>query len=190
MWAYQRLTRSGNSCDRNHTEGLKGRQMEISQDLEDTKDISPISRRALLKGVAAVAVTATSTTALSQTSSPLCYGRNAVLNEDTVYPLLAVWLLITSNSLLVPDNPAKVDEIARQLNMNAKCVQDIIDFSAGVGGSNDAAFSTVRQAFNSVVIKFSPVAAPYSGGQCPKSPTTITHIGRITPSVSETRQAK
>jgi hypothetical protein len=112
---------------------------------------------------------------------PLDYGTGAGkdhLDSSNVFPLLAAWILLTTNG---PAETVDQATIASVANISGNSAQVIWNQYS----QNQQAFSTVRQAFGTIAKSFAN-AAPYSGGQCPEKAATVKPIaalrGSITPS--------
>jgi hypothetical protein len=172
-----------------------------------TKPSSGVSRRKVLEGAAATAamvsagILAACNTeekkaaqseaqkgAMPVVKKPFCYGpadsNHQPLNEDTtktIYPLLAVWLLMTTaNPIKYPFQPADITAISTSVGLDEDCVGKILK-------KYDANFANVRAAFSQIIIQFSPgsiqppTTPPYSGGDCPKSPAVIYPVAGLMP---------
>jgi hypothetical protein len=143
---------------------------------------SGISRRKLIQGAAALTLAATTRTLATTTagSPPFCYGNQdeathtQPLDDINIYPLLAVWLLLTTNSEWhKPGQELDLAKIASSLNLQQKCVKDL--FAMAGKTENVEAFAAVRHQFN----VYAKDQALYTGAGCPQLPSTITKISNL-----------
>jgi hypothetical protein len=151
----------------------------------DPKDRFVLPRRKLLQALAAIGVTAASPLALDAAPSPFCYGDptsgKVELTEDTVYPLLAVWLLIATNPDFTPATNTGSEynvfrnSVARATNLTPACVDTILS----VYYANKPMFANVQLKYVELIKNNFAAASFYSGGHCPGTTTTITHIVRL-----------
>jgi hypothetical protein len=115
--------------------------------------------------------------------TPFCYGKPGStsncnvfmdINEDTtktIYPLLAVWLLMTTN----PKLPQDANKIGQMIGLCPGCVQKILN------KQDTFSFAGAQNAFASIVHDFSYTASNYSGGDCPNNPATLYAVAGLMP---------
>jgi hypothetical protein len=133
-----------------------------------------VTRRALIRNAAATAVMF-STGALGQGAPQAAgveYGEGKTeLKPETIFPLFAAWLLLTT------DPPFAIDEellsCAARLHPNtAKTIKGICDRNANV-------LKPARKVFKELASTLSGASGFYSGGQCPKVADTVTPVAGL-----------
>jgi hypothetical protein len=133
-----------------------------------------VSRRTLIKtgALAAFGVTLSPSLVAEPAGSPLDYGNGAgqtPLDEKTIFPLLAAWLLLTTQ---VPGG-ATADAIACVANLSSTSAATIFRHY------DASAFKAVRVAFGAAVQEFAQGQPPYNTGQCPKTVDTIGPVASL-----------
>jgi hypothetical protein len=172
---------------------------KYAQDLasqDATMTSSRIARRSLLQAAAAVGIAAvTSPLAFAQPTPAFCYGEpnkpnTVTLDDTTIYPLFAVWLILTTNEDLVPikgsaSYDAQIAALATAVNLQVGCVKKIFAYYEDTRHPEyKLAFQKVREIFRTLIATdLAPATAPYSGGHCPKTTAPVTAIGRLTPTL-------
>ncbi len=136
-----------------------------------------VSRRELIQAAAAVAALGTAAPVLGKATPPpdkICYGKkdpqkNIYPVDDTnIYPLLAVWLLLTTNPTFVT-NP-DFNAIAEAVNLQPACVKAI--FAHAQNQNTAKSFADVRTEFYDYV----HAEGDYVPPGCPTNPGVITKI--------------
>jgi hypothetical protein len=105
---------------------------------------------------------------------PIYYGKNpgqTPLDASTVYPLLAAWLLLTTNG---PASTVQKATISRVANIDPRSVDVILQQY----NKYPQSFSDVRTALGVIAAAFAS-GPPYSGGQCPEVPETIGPVAGL-----------
>jgi hypothetical protein len=149
---------------------MKGSKLSVKQ-----KDL--LSRRAMLKTSTAAAFGATlapSAIALPP-HKPVDYGTGSgqtLLKPETVFPLLAAWLLLTTNG---PSQSVNLDIISCVANLHPNSAMKIKQ----VYDNDPNKFKPVRDAFGALAKAFAMNAPPYSGGQCPDHVDTIAPVAAL-----------
>jgi hypothetical protein len=142
-----------------------------------------LSRRAIIKSasaaVASLALVAPALAACTQPTLPIDYGKDTAhgqtpLDECSVFPLLAGWIVLTANGS--SHVPVTVSTLTTYAKLSPVSAQKLLD----AYNSNPSAFKGVRTAFNNLLtVNHWAATAPYSGGQCPDHPETIQSIASI-----------
>lgn len=155
-----------------------------------------LSRRQLLVAAAAMSTLAAgSQVALATTpTGPYSYGDPSQgfddLNEETIYPFYAVWLMLTTIGKFKPpvtstSRPTDPDLVrwAAAVNLKPECVINIwkaLD-KYHISDLTGQPWSSIRAAYGDLVGELSNNGS-YSGSQCPGSKVSMTHISNISPS--------
>jgi hypothetical protein len=134
------------------------------------------SRRTVLKTAtaAAIGLILDPLAKATPTTTPIDYGQGSGqthLDSTNLFPLLAAWLLLTTNGPAETVDPARIASVA---NISAASAQGIWNQYH----NNQASFSKVRGAFGTLAKAFA-TAAPYSGGQCPEAAATIAPVAAL-----------
>lgn len=153
--------------------------------------LSQVSRRRLLQtGTAAAFLLGTAplgqNTARS-TPPPVNYGSGngkTPLVPETIFPLFAAWLLMTTNG------PFTVD--AALLSCAANLHADTAARLKKLYDENATTFDPITELFEGIATEFSANTPPYSGGQCPKDADTVTPVAALygTPTTVVCKSAK
>jgi hypothetical protein len=137
-----------------------------------------ISRRKILQsGGAAALLLGTNPLGLEgaqSTPPPVNYGSGdgkTPLVPETIFPLLAAWLLMTTNGPFNVD-AALLSCVANLHPTTANRLKTLYD-------ENAKAFDPVNTLFETIAKEFSGGIEPYSGGQCPKYPDTVTPVAAL-----------
>jgi hypothetical protein len=136
-----------------------------------------VSRRRLLQTAtaAAVSIGLAPTSKAMPTGTPIEYGTRpgTDLNEKTIFPLLAAWLLITTSG--DPIDSLNEGIIACVANVGPKTAQTIKAAYQSKSGS----FDDVRGVFSYLAKQYALPHAPYSGGQCPDNVNTLRPVAAL-----------
>jgi hypothetical protein len=147
----------------------------MHENYSDNVNALKTTRRVMLKAATAATLGAVlEPLAEGQPSAPLDYGKGAGqahLDSTNVFPLLAAWLLLTTNGPADTVDEATIASVANISGASAKTIFNQYN-------NNQQAFSTVRQAFGEVAKSFA-TSAPYSGGQCPEKAATVKPIAAL-----------
>jgi hypothetical protein len=150
--------------------------------MEDNKVVgkrtNAVSRRTMLKTATAAAVAATLGSAenAAAAAGPIYYGKQAgqtPLNATNIFPLLAGWLLLTTNG---PAETVDKTTLSRVANIDPRSADVIL--SKYTDAQYQASFAKVRTAFGELAVLFA-TALPYSGGQCPEKALTIAPVASL-----------
>jgi hypothetical protein len=137
-----------------------------------------VSRRAMLKTATAAAVgMALGPQVNAATVSPIYYGKlkgQTPLDASNVYPLLAAWILLTTNG---PAETVDKTTISQVANIDPRSV-DVIYGKYTLDAKTQAAFNTVRTAFGDLAAFFAN-SLPYSNGQCPDAAATVAPVASL-----------
>ncbi|MBB5337837.1 hypothetical protein [Tunturiibacter gelidoferens] len=95
------------------------------------------------------------------------------LDATNVYPLLAAWLLLTTNG---PADTVKAATITSVANLDPRSTAAIL--AVYEDKKYAQSFSKVRFAFSTLAKQFAN-SRPYSGGQCPDSANTIAPVAKL-----------
>jgi hypothetical protein len=138
-----------------------------------------LTRRSLLRSASAAALvlsTGPLERVTGQSPSTLTnYGPSSAgkteLVPETIFPLFAAWLLLTTNG------PFHLDEnlLSCTTRIHPESAAEIIHLF----DSNAAAFKPVRVLFEQLAKKYAASKAPYSGGQCPTVADTVTPVAGL-----------
>ena len=134
------------------------------------------SRRSLLK-TATLAVVTMMLDPLSEAQPsrpPVDYGKGTGqthLDSTNLFPLLAAWVLLTTNGPTETIDPVTIASVANISTASAQLVFSKFQ-------SHQQEFSTVRTAFGELAKAFA-TTQPYSGGQCPDKAVTIAPIASL-----------
>jgi hypothetical protein len=138
------------------------------------KQARNVSRRTLITTGALVAFGATLSPSLvaKPAAPPVDYGESAgqtKLQPETIFPLLAAWLLLTTHA------PGSVnpDAIACVANLHPNSVKTIMKYY------DATAFKFVRVAFGKAAKDLAEYKPPYGGGQCPETIDTIAPVASL-----------
>lgn len=137
-----------------------------------------VSRRAMLRTATAAAVAAAlgSTESAAATAGPIYYGKQAgqtPLDASNIFPLLAAWLLLTTNG---PAETVDMTKLSQVANVDPRSAAVIL--AKYTDSQNQTAFATVRAAFGDLAASFAN-SLPYSGGQCPEKALTIAPVASL-----------
>lgn len=114
------------------------------------------------------------------------------LNEQTLYPFLAVWLLLTTYPTFLPPivyDPADpgIQSWAATVNLAPACVVNILNIIKDNGGLGNGDLTAdpwkgIRTQYYQLVHKLA--LGTYSGSQCPKFATTFADISVLRPTLT------
>jgi hypothetical protein len=145
-----------------------------------------MSRRAILKAASAVAAAGLAAglpEAAVATAGPTDYGPGNNLGPTNIYPLLAAWLILTTNGDAHGDFP-----IPGSMGSAAGLGQNTYNYIYNTFYNDPAyqsAFASVRGAFQQVAQHFAKTPAPnspnpYGAGICPDKKCVIQTIASLT----------
>ena len=140
------------------------------------------SRRTILKtaATAAIGLMLNSEAQAGRAVPKIYYGNDPAhnpgqtpLDASNVFPLLAAWLLLTTNG---PASSVSADTITSVANLDPRSTAAIL--KVYTDRKYAASFSKVRIAFSSLAKQFAN-SEPYNGGQCPDDVQTIAPIATL-----------
>jgi hypothetical protein len=154
-------------------------QKKVEADGVTTKNTECVSRRGLIQSGAAAALflavrrTAQGATEPEPQPAPLTnYGPgHPALAPENIFPLFAAWLLFTTDGNYTVDKDL--------LTCAARIHPDTAEKLAKYFHDKSAQFKPVRALFHDLAKSYSNGEQPYSGGQCPKDPDTVTPIAAL-----------
>jgi hypothetical protein len=141
-----------------------------------------LSRRAIIKAASAAAVglaVGVRADATCQVPTAIDYGStgSAVpLSDANIYPLLAAWLILTTNGnrALAPS----ASNLSAVTGLGSTTAQTLIN-SYYSNCAYASGFALVRQAFQEAAKAFASGTIPYNNGQCPDKADTVTCIAAL-----------
>ena len=144
-----------------------------------TKDAACVSRRGLIQSGGAAALflavgrIAQGAAEPEPQPTPLTnYGPgHPALAPENIFPLFAAWLLFTTDGNYTVDKDL--------LTCAARIHPDTAEKLAKLFKDKAARFKPVRDLFHDLAKSYSNGEQPYSGGQCPKDPDTVTPIAAL-----------
>jgi hypothetical protein len=156
-----------------------------------------MSRRAILKAASAVAAAGITIglpeAAGAAPTGPIDYGVGHNLGPANIYPLLAAWLIATTNGDQAGD--FKIPESLGTVAGLGPTSYNYIFNTFFNDPSYRPAFTKVRTAFQLVATHFAsyaplnPITNPYGGGICPDKASVVQAVASLPCAVSPSRPA-
>jgi hypothetical protein len=160
------------------SKSTNGGKMNIGE--KDNGPLNQFPRRSLIQSAAAAAFILAggpSARETGQAAIPLVnYGSDAgktKLKPETIFPLFAAWLLVTTNGPFNVD----ADLMSCAARLHPDSAEKILTIFNDT--NNAAAFKAVRLLFEQIAKDFAVGEAPYSGGQCPRVADTVTPVAGL-----------